>query len=134
MPVASVLDACAMLAYLNNEPGADIVEDVLSDPTRRCYAHTVNICETYYHVLRKQGQTTANAAIQKLLDADLVLNEDIDEPFWKQAGQNKVAFTLALGDCFCLALAQQLGGEVVTSDHQFDPVAAQGICAVRFIR
>ena len=123
-----------MLAYLNNEVGSDIVEDILTDPTRRCCAHAVNICETYYQVLRKQGQTLADAAIQKLLDAGVVLHEEMSEAFWKQVGQNKVSFTLALGDCFCLALAQQLGGEVVTSDYQFDPVAAQGICPIRFIR
>ena len=42
--------------------------------------------------------------------------------------------SFALGDCFCLARAQQLGGEVVTSDRQFDPVNVQGGCPVQFIR
>ncbi len=123
-----------MLAYLNNESGADVVEDLLTDPGRHCYAHAVNVCEVYYQVLRKQGQAIADASVQKLLSFDIDIREEMKEAFWRRVGQNKVSFTLALGDCFCLALAQHLGGEVVTSDHQFDPVDAQGDCPVRFIR
>jgi predicted nucleic acid-binding protein len=41
---------------------------------------------------------------------------------------------LSLADCFALALAVRTGGTLVTSDHEFDPVAALGLCPVLFIR
>ncbi len=33
-----VLDACAMLAYLNGEPGAALVASLLADTGNQCYA------------------------------------------------------------------------------------------------
>ncbi len=144
MPSFAVLDACAMLAYAKNEPGHELVLDFLTDPDLHCCAHAVNVCEVYYYFLRQSGQIVADSVVRDFVNAGVVVREDLDPPFWRQVGQNKVSFTLALGDCFCLtlalgdcfclALAQQLGGEVVTSDHQFDPVKAQGVCPVRFIR
>jgi PIN domain nuclease of toxin-antitoxin system len=129
-----VLDASAMLAYARAEVGGETVLSIVTDATCVCYAHAVNVCEVYYDLLRTSGLTAAEAIVQDLLNVGVILREDMGDLFWRQVGQNKVAFTLALGDCFCLALAQHLGGEVVTSDHQFDPVSAQGACAVRFIR
>ena len=76
-----VLDACAIIAYLRDEEGADVVESVLLG-NNACVAHAVNVCEVYYDCLRRGGNA-----------------------------------------------------ELVTSDHrEFDPIAAQGICPIRFIR
>lgn len=43
-----VLDAGPMMAFLNNEPGVDVVEEVLTEPGATCYAHVFNLCEVYY--------------------------------------------------------------------------------------
>jgi uncharacterized protein with PIN domain len=37
-----ILDACAMIAFLRDEPGAEVVEAILTHPTDRCFAHAVN--------------------------------------------------------------------------------------------
>lgn len=37
-----VLDACAMLAFLRGEEGADKIETLLLDNNNRCMAHAVN--------------------------------------------------------------------------------------------
>ena len=50
-----VLDASAMLAYLRNEPGAEIVEDALTAPDSHCSAHSINLCE----VQIQQGEVDA---------------------------------------------------------------------------
>jgi hypothetical protein len=36
-----VLDACAMIAFLRGEPGADVVAGLLSNPDHNCYAHAI---------------------------------------------------------------------------------------------
>ena len=42
---------------------------------------------------------------------------------------------VSLSDCFAIALANQLGATVLTADHhEFDELARQGVCSVRFIR
>lgn len=40
-----VLDACAIIAYLRDEPGASEVADVLLNPEYQCFAHSINLCE-----------------------------------------------------------------------------------------
>ena len=44
-PVSYVLDACAMIAYLRSEPGAEVVSHLLKQPAGRCAAHAINLCE-----------------------------------------------------------------------------------------
>lgn len=52
-----------------------------------------------------------------------------------RAGRLKAHGRLSLADCFAIALARRTNAEVVTSDHrEFDPVAAAGLCTVRFFR
>mgnify|MGYP001616994244 CR=1 FL=1 len=41
-----VLDACAIIALLRNEAGAEITDRLLLEQT--CMAHAVNLCEVYY--------------------------------------------------------------------------------------
>ena len=41
----------------------------------------------------------------------------------------------SLADCFAIALARELKGSVLTSDHhEFDKIAADNVCSVEFIR
>jgi hypothetical protein len=40
-----ILDACAMIAFLRAEPGGEVVRDLLNDPSNRCFAHAINLCE-----------------------------------------------------------------------------------------
>lgn len=42
-----VLDANAMIAVLNDEAGADIVEGLLIKDDTTAYAHAVNVCEVF---------------------------------------------------------------------------------------
>ncbi|HEY3416573.1 MAG TPA: PIN domain-containing protein [Armatimonadota bacterium] len=133
--MAVVLDACAMIAYLRNEAGADVVDAALADDSQTCLAHAINVCEVYYDFLRVSDQTTAKAAVDDLLQAGLVIREDLDRALWQDIGHYKVQYRLSLADCVALALAQRLQASLVTSDHhEFDPLAAAGICSFTFIR
>lgn len=133
--MAVVLDACALLAYLQAEPGGEIIQATLTGGTDVCYAHAVNLCEVYYHAIRQQSQAVAVQIIGDLLNDGVQPREDMDEAFWKEVGHLKARGGIALADCFCVALASRLSCEILTSDHtEFDPIAAGGLCAVRFIR
>lgn len=130
-----VLDACAMLAYLKGEPGAQVVAALLTDPAHVCYAHAINLCEVYYDFIRRSDEPTARQAIADLLADGVIERRDISGPFWRSVGQIKARGRISLADCCCIALAQRLAGTVVTSDHhEFDPIAQQGVCTVHFIR
>ena len=126
-----------MIAYLRDETGADIVQDLLVDNTELCMAHAINLCEVYYKLVRYTDEDEVRSAIQDLLEAKgLVVRDDLDDAFWFDVGRHKAAIgNVPLADCFVVALANRTYAEVVTADHpDFDPIEEQGICRVRFIR
>jgi PIN domain nuclease of toxin-antitoxin system len=130
-----VLDACALIAFLRREPGADLVRDLLRDPNNACQVHAINLCEVYYDIVRVAGEATAQASLTDLNSVGLIVREDMDSHFWQAAGKLKARGRLSLADCFAVPLTNRVGGELVTSDHrEFDPVAAGDICPVRFFR
>jgi predicted nucleic acid-binding protein len=129
------LDACAMIAYLKGEPGALVVAGLLGDPKNRCFAHAINMCEVYYGILRATDESTARAALSTLHSDRVIVRRDMNQQFWRRVGNYKARGRISIPDCFCIVLAQQLGGEVVTSDHhEFDPLVPLGIVPIRFIR
>jgi PIN domain nuclease of toxin-antitoxin system len=131
-----VLDACAMIAYLRGEPGADVVRSILHDPTNTCYAHAVNLCEVYYDFLRAADAKTAKAALRDLNGVGIHTRRDMSSRFWTAVGDLKGTIRrISLADCFAVQLSRTLKCEVVTSDHhEFGPLVALGVCRVRFIR
>ena len=96
----------------------------------------VNVCEVYYDCLRRDGAAQAGEFLEDLASIGLITREDMDAALWKAAGGYKAAIArVSLADCFAMALTQRLNAELVTSDHrEFDPIAALGICPIRFIR
>ncbi len=131
-----VLDACAIIAFLTGEPGAAIVARLLADPNNFCLIHVVNLSEVYYDAIRRADVYTARQDIAVLLTGGLQLRSDMDTVFWQRVGELRVSpGRLSLADCFALALAQETGGTLVTSDHhEFDPVVPLNLCPISFIR
>lgn len=130
-----VLDAGPMIAFLDDEPGAAVVEQVLTEPGSTCYAHIFNLTEVYYIYFRRGGAVMAEDALQSLIDAGIVVRDDHDAAFWKEAATFKGTHAIALPDTFCLALARRLSGTVLTTDHnEFDPLVLLNYCPILFIR
>lgn len=130
-----VFDACAMIAYLDDEDGADVVEAALINPANQCYVHSVNLCELYYHFFRAGGETTADDAVSDVLNLGVIERNDLDGPFWREAGKLKAQGKISLADCFAITLTNRVGGALLTSDHhELDRVAAAGVCSITFIR
>lgn len=131
----TVLDASAMIAYLRNEAGAEIVTSYLLDDQSECVAHAVNVMEVYYDFLRTGDAEIANSAIESLLGDGLTIREDMDADIWKDAAALKVSYKLSVADTFCIALARRLKCDVLTSDHhEMNALVNLGICDIRFIR
>jgi PIN domain nuclease of toxin-antitoxin system len=130
-----VLDACALVALIDGEPGGPLVESLLKDPGATCYVHSVNLCEVYYQLIRVGGAVTARQVIDDLLSLGLIVKDDLDRAFWEAVGERKAHGRISLADCFCLSLAIRLGGRVVTADHkEFDPLVPLGLCPILFMR
>lgn len=131
-----VLDACAMIAYLNGEPGGDVVEQALLDQNSPCLAHAINLCEVFYLFHRAGGPDAAAKALADLSDVGVAERNDLYPAFWQQGGALKAVHRkVSLADCCAIAFTLRVGGARLTSDHhELDPLAAAGVCPVLFIR
>lgn len=131
-----VLDACAMIAFLRGETGADVVEQALLDAGGQCLVHSINLCELFYVFSRDGGEAAAVSAVSDLKALGVVERSDLDEVFWIEAGRLKATQKkVSLADCCAITLTNRVGGTLLTSDHhELDPVAAAGVCNITFIR
>ncbi len=109
------LDASAVLAYLQQEPGAARVETALLED--RCYLLTVNLAEVLTRLA--DWKIPPDAAEERIAGMDMVF-----VPFDREmAGltaalrQTTRALGLSLADRACLALAQKMAIPVLTADR-----------------
>jgi PIN domain nuclease of toxin-antitoxin system len=131
-----VLDAGAIIAHMRDEMGADKVEEIMTNPGHTCYVHAINLCEVYYDAHRTFGEPAAIEILNDLSRMGVITNTDLSRAFLYRAGRIKAVHRrVSLADCFAIALAQSLNGNVLTCDHhEFDAVAAANLCPVTFIR
>lgn len=130
-----VLDACAMIAYLRDESGADKVEQALLDTSGQCLAHAINLCEVFYDFHRVGGESAAIGAINGLSTLGVSERGDFDLTFWQEVGRLKAQGKISIADCCAIVLTNRVGGTLLTSDHhELDRIAAAGICSITFIR
>ena len=126
------LDACALIAFLNGEPGADVVEDALATVASVEIA-SINLLEVAYDAVRKTGRSEAAAEV--LTDIErlpITIHRFIDDEMIERAAFFKTRFRISLADSVALAFSDQINAPLLTSDHaEFDPVELAG--AVRFI-
>lgn len=130
-----VLDASAIIAWLRDESGADVVDDATRDVNSQCLVHSVNLCEVFYDAHRNAGEAHAQAVVSDLATIGVVERNDFDQAFWMDAGRLKSGGGISLADCFGIMLTKRVGGTLLTSDrHEMGKVAAAGICNITFIR
>lgn len=131
-----VLDASAMIAFLRDEPGAELITNHLLRWQGHVFAHALNLCEVYYDFSRANGQDSAENAVNDLLALGIAERSDMDNQFWRSMGRLKANHKrVSLADCAALALANELGAVLLTADrHELEPLAALSICQLLFTR
>ncbi|HUT33844.1 MAG TPA: type II toxin-antitoxin system VapC family toxin [Planctomycetota bacterium] len=116
-----VFDSWALLAFVQDEPGAPKVEALLAEASEQglpALVSVVNLGEVWYTTARTRGDSQANATVDALLSLGLVV-VPADWELAQQAARFKARHKLAFGDCFAAALAKQRDIEVVTGDPEF---------------
>lgn len=115
---AAILDASALLAYLRDEPGADVIADAVATGA---VISTVNLGEVLSRVADRDADPARVA--QEMTDRGLLDGAIAVEPF-TTADAIEVArlrpltrdLGLSLGDRACLALAKRVDAPVLTAD------------------
>jgi PIN domain nuclease of toxin-antitoxin system len=84
----------------------------------------VNLTEVLYSVERLWGRAKAEE-IDRLLEGFPVEFVPVDRELARSAAHFKANNTLALGDCYCAALAEQRQAAVYTGDPEFKQLEKQ---------
>ena len=133
-----VLDACALIALIQNEDGADVVEGILLDAINgHCTVsmHRLNLLEVYYGYLRSDGKAVADEYLSAVEGSCINIAENFPRDLMVKAGEIKVAHRLSLADAVAVAHAITEQSYVVTSDHhELDSVDKSGDADVFWIR
>jgi predicted nucleic acid-binding protein len=132
-----ILDACALIAFLNDEEGADCVENLLVQAQNdECLLlmHYINLGEVYYYVCRQEGEDTANSVYAALIELPIRF-VGISEPQLLTAGQIKATHRMPYADAFAVALCVLESATLVTADrHDFEPLEELGLIPIKWLR
>ena len=115
-----ILDACALIAYLNDENGAETVENIFHQTLNgrtSVSMSIVNLLEVYYGVLREVGAYKADEVLEKCHSLPIGIISGISDDVFRQAGRMKAYYHVSLADSLALGLALTTGDFLLTADH-----------------
>ena len=127
---AYVLDACSLIAFLNDEEGADRVENLLKNAKERnveLFMNKLNVLEVYYGIYRDDGEGAADEILSKILELPVEIIDDLSDAVLKESGRLKGSYRISLADSIALGEAKVRNAQVVTADHhEFDLLEEKG--------
>jgi len=133
-----VLDACALIALLQEEPGADKVAAAINAANNgkaEIVMHKVNFLEVYYDAYRRRGKEQANLMWTEFGKLPVSINAEITDKIFEEAGRLKASYKISFADSFALAQAIASCGELLTSDHhEFDVIEGKEPLRFQWIR
>jgi predicted nucleic acid-binding protein len=122
MSKSYVLDANAVLDFVEDGPGGKRVEQLLNDALRgrsRVLISVVNWGEVFYHSWQEQGEESARRILAGLSRLPLEL-VPVDLAQSLQAGEIKARHKIPYVDCIAAGLAILQQAVLVTSDRDFE--------------
>ncbi|GHT87092.1 hypothetical protein FACS1894137_13670 [Spirochaetia bacterium] len=124
-----VLDACALIALIKEEPGAGVVQNLIDqaiDGEITLCMNMVNLIEVHYGFYRDRGKEAAEVILDRIYKMPIHFQPVIDEKIFYEASRLKGTYTMSLADAIGLATAIDMKGVFVTADGGFlEPEAAE---------
>jgi predicted nucleic acid-binding protein len=117
-----VLDANAVLDFLEDGPGAERMEQLFRDARHRsepALMTVVNWGEVFYHSWQLRGEESARRIVAELSRLPLEL-VPVDASQSLQAGEIKARHKIPYVDCLAASLAMIRQAVLVTSDRDFE--------------
>lgn len=126
-PKAVVLDSWAVIAYLEDEPSAEKIADIISDAHENntpLLMSVANLGEVWYIVARETSEAEADRCEKELRQLAIEV-VDVDWGLTLQAARFKSKHKMSFADCFAAALAKHKKAHLVTGDTEFRQVQAE---------
>jgi len=116
-----VLDAYALMAFFEDEPGADFVRGLIFQAEQGSVdlmMSVVNLGEVWYSIARTNSTEIADQYIHEI-DGMAIEIVNADWPLTRQAAAFKANGNISYADCFAAALAKTREAELITGDEEF---------------
>ncbi|MDR3277923.1 MAG: PIN domain-containing protein [Oscillospiraceae bacterium] len=138
MSARYVLDACALIALLQDETGAEHVAAVINAAYRGeaiITMNKLNLLEVYYDVYRSRGKEQADVMIVEFKKRPITIASEITDEIFAEAGRLKAFYKISLADSIALAETAVSEGELLTADHhELDMVEKSEKIKIQWIR
>ncbi len=119
---AKVLDSWALMAFYNDEPAADAVEELLlqgADGRHQLYMSVINWAEIYTAYARGDSAEAAEAKAREMATLSIeIVGVGGDLKLARQAAIYKARGGISYGDAYAGALAREKNAELVTGDTE----------------
>jgi len=122
MTATKILDAYALIAFFEDEPGADFVRGLLLEAEAgnvRLAMSVVNLGEVWYSVAREVSPQQADSIVQEIRGMSIEI-VDADWELTHQAANYKSRGGISYADCYAAALAKLRKADLVTGDPEFE--------------
>lgn len=123
-PKAFVLDSWAIMSYLEGEPSAEKVADIMADAHDEdvpLFMSVVNAGEVWYILAREVSVAEADSSIRQLRQLGISFI-DADWDLAHEAAGFKSRHKMSFADCFAAALTKQKKATLLTGDAEFKQV------------
>lgn len=120
-----VMDASALLCYLNKEPGYEKVEGLLAaaaEKDKNIMMSAVNWGEALYVIRRELKDYHEAEAVESIIDTLPIEIVAVDREQAREAAAFKVEHKMSYADCFAAALARKKKAELITGDKEFKTI------------
>ena len=121
---AYVLDTWAVIAYLEDEPSGEQIEDLIATAHEEqipIYMSVVNMGEVWYTMAREISEEEADSSVKSLRDLRIQF-EDADWTITHEAARFKSQHKMSYADAFAAALAKIKKADLITGDNEFKPL------------
>jgi|SRR5215213_3220872 len=121
---AIVLDAWAIMAYLEDEPAGEKVANAIADAHEDdtpLFMSIINVGEVWYIIAREASVAQADHSITQLRQLGIEFVE-ADWSLTHDAAIYKSKHKMSFADCFAAALAKQKKAVLLTGDSDFKTV------------
>ena len=113
-----LLDTSALLSFIEDETGADRVEQALKQPTT--LVPWPVLLETHYISLQEEGQAEADRRIALIKQLKVEILWGMDESTLLTASKLKAEHRVSLADAIIAAFAIRRGAVLMHKDPEFD--------------
>lgn len=121
-----ILDTSALLTYIEDEEGSELVDDILIKAENNgaiIYISFVSMTEVFYITIQERDEEEALRRIELIKSLEIKIEES-NEDLNLKAGRLKATYNISLADAYIATLCQLHEGVLVHKDPEFEELSS----------